>query len=269
MAAYCVEPAFVYSPEGRGQWVHAGTAVATLSRDATTARLEVFDPNGKRVAMDYTSFPQYVETANGDIRPGNSIFSGRAAYFDLPGAQTATIARFLVESLHPPALLLLSYFTGPRSEATAGSRSLFMPADSFVAMKALSGRDSPDRGIVVFFLMVPALFVAGFLSERVARSADKLGLTRGSKKLWVLGTILFGLPIYLTYRLTRPKVTLVTCANCGLGRRPDMDKCHHCGSVWAVPELIPPTWRVHDEPEQTETPSPARTEEMGFPAKGV
>jgi uncharacterized OB-fold protein len=39
---------------------------------------------------------------------------------------------------------------------------------------------------------------------------------------------------------------LVTCANCGRMRRPDMEKCHRCGSKWYVPELIPPTWRVLD-----------------------
>ena len=63
----------------------------------------------------------------------------------------------------------------------------------------------------------------------------------------LLGTFALGLPGYLTYRLTRPKITLVTCRNCGLGRRPDREKCHHCGSLWHVPELIPPAWRVVEE----------------------
>jgi uncharacterized OB-fold protein len=62
----------------------------------------------------------------------------------------------------------------------------------------------------------------------------------------MIGIIAFGLSGYITYRLTRPRETLVTCANCGKLRRPDMNKCHRCGSKWHVPELTPPTWRVLD-----------------------
>ena len=26
-----------------------------------------------------------------------------------------------------------------------------------------------------------------------------------------------------------------------------MEKCHHCGSAWEVPELLAPAWRVFDD----------------------
>jgi uncharacterized paraquat-inducible protein A len=63
----------------------------------------------------------------------------------------------------------------------------------------------------------------------------------------MIGTIAFGLTAYITYRLTQPKITLVTCTNCGKLRRPDMARCHRCGSKWHIPELTPPAWRVVDK----------------------
>ena len=85
-----------------------------------------------------------------------------------------------------------------------------------------------------------------------------MGLSKQERTLWTLGAFALGLPAYITYRLTRPKVTLVTCANCGKSRRPDMDKCHRCGSPWVVPELTPPAWRVLGEPEPAEENSLSR-----------
>jgi hypothetical protein len=42
----------------------------------------------------------------------------------------------------------------------------------------------------------------------------------------------------------------VTCPNCGRDRWVDREKCHHCGSPWLVPELVPPAWRVIGRPEE-------------------
>jgi len=79
---------------------------------------------------------------------------------------------------------------------------------------------------------------------------ERLGAPTLSQKydrsFWAFLTPAFGLAGYVTYRLTRPTITLVTCANCGKGRRPDMDTCHHCNSEWDIPELVPPKWRVLD-----------------------
>jgi ribosomal protein L37E len=55
--------------------------------------------------------------------------------------------------------------------------------------------------------------------------------------------------------------TEITCANCGVGRRPDLEKCHHCGSPWVVPELVPPAWRVIGEPEPAEDGSPSQAQQ--------
>jgi hypothetical protein len=143
--------------------------------------------------------------------------------------------------------------------------------DSFVAMIARAGGDVMwwERLAWVFCYMIPGLFFFGFLAERIARDAARIGLARRTRKIWVVWTVVFGLPAYIAYRVTRPKVTLVTCTNCGLGRRPDMEKCHHCGSAWVVPELVPPAWRVLGEPEQAEAASPSPADEVRRLISGV
>lgn len=225
VAAFSVSLISVPKRRGSREWAHAGCVVATLSRELTAMRLDVFDPNGRSVASQRTP-----------------------AYFELPGASAWAAAKFVVETLHPPMFMLASYFRASSSEATAGYRSLFLLPNSFVAMKA---RDTSvgwgGRFGASLVLMLPAIGLAIFLAWRVACDADRIGLSHEAKVFGVLGTLALGLPAYLTYRLTRPKIALVTCQNCGLGRRPDREKCHHCGSLWLVPELIPPAWRVVEE----------------------
>lgn len=237
---------------GRGR-TYAGCAVATVSREAMGLRLDVYDANGHSLGGDDMAFRPYVETANDKITRGRAIPSTKAAYADLPGAQVLTLAKFTLENLHPPVLLLASYLAGPNLVATAGYRSPFLLPDSFVAM---SGRDAHagcfGRASFAFSLALPAFLLSLVLTGRVTRDGARLGLSKNVRAAWVAGTVLFGLPAYITYRLTRPRIALVTCANCGLGRRPDLEKCQRCGSPWAVPELVPPAWRVLDEQEPAE-----------------
>ncbi len=225
VAAFSVSLISVPKRRGSREWTHAGCAVATLSRELTAMRLDVFDPNGRSVAS--AKMPPYLE---------------------LPGASAWVASKFVVESLDPPLFMLASYFTASSFEATTGYRSLFLLPNSFVAMKA---RDRSVGWVGRFgaslVLMLPAIGLAIFLAWRVACDAGRIGLSHEAKVFGVLGTLTLGLPAYLTYRLTRPKIALVTCRNCGLGRRPDREKCHHCGSLWLVPELIPPAWRVVEE----------------------
>jgi hypothetical protein len=98
--------------------------------------------------------------------------------------------------------------------------------------------------------MSPAIILAIVLAHIVNKDAVVVGLSKNARLYWVFGTLAFGPVAYITYRLTRPKMTLVTCQNCGKPRRPDMDKCHRCKSGWHVPELTPPLWRVLDGTEQ-------------------
>jgi hypothetical protein len=154
------------------------------------------------------------------------------------------LTKYICESLHPPILALASFFTAYSFEAGAAHRALFLMPNSFVALQ----RDRETRFIFQFLFallfLVPALALAGFLSRRVVRDATLMGLPRHTRWLWGIGTQAFGLPAYLTYRLTRPRVALALCRDCGQSRRVDQEACHHCGGGWNAPVLEPPAWRV-------------------------
>jgi hypothetical protein len=239
--------------------IYGGCAVATILRDGTALRLDVYDANGRHIDRNDTRVAKYEMVDRQRIRSPDSLPSGEAAYSYLPGAQLLTVAKFTLENLHPPMLLLSTYLAASHLDARSGYRSIFLLPDSFVAMQA---RDM-DAGVIArpvraFVFAGPAFLLALLLAVFVGRDGRRLGLSKNARTAWTIGTIVFGLPAYLTYRLTRPCVTLVTCANCGVGRRPDLDRCQHCGSPWVVPELTPPAWRVLGEPEQAEENSFSR-----------
>jgi len=155
-----------------------------------------------------------------------------------------TLAKYGLEILHPPVLTLASFFTAYSFEARAAHRALFLMPNSFAAMVRDRDGNIFVTLAILLLVMLPGLALAGWLGYRVTRDAATIGLSPGAQRFWLAATVAFGLVGYITYRLTRPKVTLVTCANCGQGRRPDMEVCHHCGQGWDVPELAPPAWRV-------------------------
>jgi hypothetical protein len=226
---------------------YAGCVVATVGREGLAMRLEVYDANGHQALSDETCVHEYAESSGGKIVRSNAIPSAKAMYAGVPGAGSLTLLQFALESLHPPVFLAASYLSAPHLDAGAGYRSVFPLPDSFVAMMARNaGAGAIERPCYAFLLACPAVLLALLLAALVARHGKRMGLSKNGRRAWVIGTVLFGLPAYLTYRLTRPKATLVTCANCGVGRRPDLDRCQHCGSPWTVPELTPPAWRVVD-----------------------
>jgi len=222
---------------------YRGMFAASVSREGTVMALAVFDEEGKLIRSDYTkSIDIEYRSRRREIVP-----SSKAVYFDVPWAPTLTIAKYLLENLHPPILSLVSYAKADSFEAGAGHRALFILPNSFIAMK---GRDVSKNMAEKFYagllIIFPSIILSILLAWRVGRNATVVGLSENARNFWILGTIAFGLAAYITYRLTRPDITLVTCANCGKLRRPDMDRCHRCGSKWHVPELTPPTWRVVD-----------------------
>jgi hypothetical protein len=233
--AYAFTPVFVGEER-----TYAGCAVATVSREATAMSLAIFDPNGKCVGKD--------STGAGYKRGRHGGSSAWEAYFGLPGAPLLTGLEYITESLHPPVLLFASYLTASSFEATAGYRSLFLLPNSFPAMAGRNMSAGPlGRFLSALAFMTLAFGLAGVFVGHVVYDCTRIGISRQERLLWIIATLLFGLPAYLTYRLTRPRTTLVTCDNCGRRRRPDMDKCHRCGSPWDVPELTPPVWRVLDD----------------------
>ena len=216
---------------------YRGLFVAAVSREGTALALAVFDANGVPIKSDQTWT---------SVRRGNIItYSSSAVFFGAPWAPVMTIGKFLLENLHPPILSLASYFTAGSIEAASGHRAMFLLPNSFIAMK---GRDARENLVVKFLyallLILPSIVLAILLAMRVGKDAAVVGLPQQTRRFWTLGILAFGLTGYITYKITRPKITLVTCANCGKPRRTDMDKCHRCGSKWDVPELTPPVWRV-------------------------
>jgi len=135
---------------------------------------------------------------------------------------------------------------GDYFEVSAGHRALFILPNSFVGMLGRYSGVHFDREVFLPILMGPSLILSIWLAWKVRKDAKLTGLSGTAGKWWIIGTIGFGLPAYITYRLTRHKEVLVTCRNCGKLRRPDMEKCHHCGSKWEMPELTPPNWRICD-----------------------
>jgi hypothetical protein len=229
------------------EYKYIGMIAASISRQGTSMALAVFDMEGKQVKSAQTRTVPYDARFSGIIPHTPRIPSANAVLFDVPLGPETTITKYLLECLHPPVLTLASFFTAYSFEANSTHRALFFMPNSFVALL----RDHQGSILITFlialFFMIPAILFAGFLSWLVVRDALLIGLSRKSRRIWLLGTLVFGLVAYITYRLTRPKITLVTCQNCGRLRRPDMIKCHHCKSDWHIPELIPPSWRILSE----------------------
>jgi len=228
---------------------YRGMCAASLNRDGTAMTVAVFDEKGKQIRTSYTMLK----------KDNNYIPSNIAVYSAVPWAPASTMGKYLLENLQPPLLSIASFFTADSIEAAAGHRGLFILPNSFAAMKgrksdsliaSIKGPDKSEnigtRLYAALLIILPSIILAILLAWRVSKDASTVGLSESAKLYWMLGTIAFGLTAYITYRLTRPKITLVTCANCGKLRRPDMDRCHRCGSTWRVPELIPPAWRVID-----------------------
>jgi hypothetical protein len=211
---------------------YLGMNVSCISREGAAMAAAVFGPNGMPVYCGDTRYEQ--------------VSTARAIYSDSPGAPLVTTILFLIENLQPLVFQAAAYFCGDCIEASAGHRALFILPNSFVGMLGRYKGTHFDREVFLPQLMGPSLILSLWLAVRVRKDATLVGLSRRAKSWWVAGTIAFGLPAYITYRLTRHKEVLVTCQNCGRMRRPDMQTCHHCGSKWEMPELTPPNWRICD-----------------------
>ncbi|MHC4726326.1 MAG: hypothetical protein ACYS17_03790, partial [Planctomycetota bacterium] len=225
---------------------YLGMFVASLSRSGTGLALKAYDEKGreiiKREAVVQKEGPRTV------FHRSNSV-----VYFRPSWASAFTVGKYLAEMLHPPILSLGSFYTAYSIDAAAGHKGLFLLPNSFIAMQ---GRIDYGNFVVkllaALWFMSPSIIFSIWLAVRVSKNAVVVGLSDNARLYWILGILAFGLAAYITYRLTRPKITLVTCQNCGKMRRPDMDRCHRCKSDWFVPELTPPAWRVLDGTEHAE-----------------
>jgi hypothetical protein len=215
---------------------YRGLVAVTASYEGMVLSLAVFDVDGNCKAS---------ETVPGRLD-------------QKPFGPALLIAKGLLEAFHPALLNAAAYFVPKDIEAIRAQRALFVLPNSYLGdFRQGTGIDTMiGRFFIGLFIISPSILFGAFLAWRVNRDAVTAGLSRRHRQCWLLGTIAFGLSAYITYRLTRPKIRLVTCANCGNLRRPDMDLCHRCGSPWQVPELVAPLWRVLDAAEEDTPPSP-------------
>ncbi len=200
---------------------YAGMVTASLPAQVIPLTLNVFDRQGKKISEAHT------QTA-----------------LQIPWGPAILVAKYLFESVHPPVLILASLLAPRNFEPSASHRAVFLIPNSFVAQQRDREINFVFQLLAALLFLSPALLLAGFLSWRVARDATTMGLSHRARRLWYLATLVFGVPAYITYRLTRPAVALGPCRDCGQGRRVDHEACHYCGSEWNVPVLEPPAWRV-------------------------
>jgi len=233
--------------ENECKYIYTGMFATTLSRDRTAMVLVAFDEKGKEIKKVYNKITKHGARDILYVYPGHATPNWPKPHM-ANWSSALIIGKYMVEILHPPILSAVSYFTASSFEPTPCPKELFILPNSFIAMK---GRDMKknvtERFIPALLLLLPSIILTICLTWRVNKDAVVVGLSRNTKLYWIIGTLAFGLTSYITYRLTRPKATLIICANCGNPRRPDTDRCHRCGSKWNVPELIPPTWRVIDK----------------------
>ncbi|MCP4261098.1 MAG: hypothetical protein GY774_26875 [Planctomycetes bacterium] len=225
---------------------YLGMFVASLSRDGSGLGLTVYDDKGREV----------IKRESVVQKEGLRTISHRSSkvvYFRPSWTSAFAVGKYLAETIHPPVLSLGSFYTAYSIDAATGHKGLFLLPNSFIAMQGrIDYRNFMLKLLFALWLMLPSIIFSIWLAVRVSKNAVVVGLSDNARLYWILGTLAFGFTAYITYRLTRPKITLVTCQNCGKMRRPDMDRCHRCKSDWFVPELTPPAWRVLDGTEKAE-----------------
>ncbi|MHC5059846.1 MAG: hypothetical protein ACYTFK_02010 [Planctomycetota bacterium] len=211
---------------------YKGLVTSGIGPDIFAPELLVFDDAGKHI--------------------GEGSRVGKLSGFG--GGPALSVANFVLETLHPTIFQAAAYFTSLRFDGAQGPKSLFILPNSLVGRKGaqLSTEDLVEY-ILGLWVILPSLVISVILAQRVEKDARAIGISPQAKFWWLVTTLAFGLAAYITYRLTRPRLVLVTCDNCGRARRPDMQRCHECDSKWHVPDLIAPLWRVIEKHQSGET----------------
>jgi hypothetical protein len=214
---------------------YLGMTVATLSGDARVGCVVAYDAQGRKLAAKGIPALSLEEEAE-----------------NLPGGIVTAVIEYVLEMTHPPVLTATTCLLGRPQHPIQARRSLFFLPYGFTATAV---HDEMSRGewcaaaTAFSVMLLPPLLLSSILARHVGTDARALGFSRRARRAWIYATILGGLAVWLTYRLSRPAVDRVTCPNCGRLRRTDHDRCHWCSAPWQVPEIQPPTWRVQDQPD--------------------
>jgi hypothetical protein len=216
---------------------YMGAAVMRLNRTLRWMDLRVFSEKGNLIKYEYRKLNPWI----------------------WEGGVTFSMINWFLENLHPPILDVATYFTADKISALEGQKSIFLLSESLLGQTSREMRDKYlwERIFVAFIIMSPSIVLICILIFQVNREAKFLGLLPESRRAWKYGILLFGLPAYITWRIVRPKEVMVTCKNCGKLRRPEFENCQHCKSLWHVPEITPPSWRVVESSEACDLPAEA------------
>jgi len=215
-----------------------GLAAASVSRDETGIAAAIFDKDGKCIET---------KVSNADIKAKSDSYTAMPVYMQMAGGSTWLIAKYLIENLYPVTVSAASFIFADSCEAIKGYNNLFILPGSYAAMIAREPEEYFYYNILKgLFLISPSIVFSIVLVLITAKDSRKIGLPAQEKLWWIIGVFLFGLAGYIAYKITRPKETLVTCKNCGMMRRPDMQTCHNCKADWEMPQLVEPQWRVYN-----------------------
>lgn len=142
------------------------------------------------------------------------------------------ITSVTAQSFLPFISCVSSYCLGPYFTAMDSYQSFYLVPH---VLLAATSRMTDSRLIMpMFFLFWPLLLGVIFATITI-RNAKQLGVEKESCCTWFIVVLFLGLPAFLTWLCLRPRVTMITCNNCGLPRRPDTEKCHHCCAKLELP----------------------------------
>jgi hypothetical protein len=205
---------------------HIGAAAGYITSDAHRLTIASFDQDGELLKVSDASVWHL---------------------YDSPGGPLYMACKYFVENLHSPVLLLGSYFTADNFEARQSHQGIVLMPQAWVSFHSRSPQGKLNPLFGAMLIISPAILLSSIFAFLVYRDTTKIGFSKTARQWWTVATVLFGISAYLTYIMTKPKITLVTCKNCGKMRRPDMEICHRCKCSWEVPQLNPPDWRVMDQ----------------------
>ena len=218
LLAYSASPLFVDRQ-------YFGLVAVSLSRDGSEAVMGLLDSKGHEIGL-----------SKSNLKPRHYQYGMITSY-----------TRTVLDFAQPLVFSAASSLWGPRTEAIAGYRSLF------VLPLSMPGRIAGDRtlkpgdryGTLVMWNVL-TWCVGLLLAIAVIRDLKQHGMPGKTQKAWLFACMGFGWIAAITYLLTRPRTRFVTCTGCGRTRRTDQALCLHCEADWQMCELQAPGWRVVD-----------------------
>ena len=218
LLAYCVLPLFVDEE-------YFGLLAASLSRDSSEAVMVLLDQQGREI-----------DRSTSHLKPRSYRYGLVTSY-----------ARTVLDFAQPLAFSAASSLWGPRTEAIAGYRSLFvLPLSLPARIAGDRTMKTWDRYGTLIMWNVFTWCVGLLLAIAVIRDLKRLGMSNRAQKAWLFACMGFGWIAAIAYLMTRPRAHFVTCTGCGRTRRTDHAVCLHCEADWDMCALQVPGWRVKD-----------------------